>query len=285
MDSIHRILVVDDDTAFCHNIARLLQNRGYPVQTAFNGAAALKQLKQSGGEIKVVLLDIRMPEMDGLETLQRIKSLFPEVQVIILTGCADVDYGVQAIRDGAFDFLVKPCDIDDLTEKVRSACDLEQIRRRPVLWQRTMAGELILSLFVDLYPDDSLQRALEILNSDRSRMAAEMLFVVDRQKRLQGFITREAMIKAAQAAHPHTGMTWDFLSRHPEYLPSATVSQIMVHDIFFTRKETPLAELAVTMMQKRFRSMPVVEQDKIIGIVRLRDILRYLDMDAYESFK
>ena len=208
--------------------------------------------------------------------------VFPQIEVIILTGYADVDSGVQAIRDGAFDFLVKPCDIDDLVERVRSACDLERIRRQPILWPRTSAGELILTFFIDLYPDNTLWRAVEILTSDRSRMATETLFVVDRQSRLLGYIDREALLKSAQEVNPQTEMTWDILSRRPDYLPDGTVSQIMIPDVISARPETPLTELAESMMQGRFRSIPVVDGERVVGIVRLRDVLRYRQVDDHE---
>ena len=283
--SRHRILAVDDDEALCRGTAKLLHARGYQVDIALSGREALDCLDRNADDIDVVVLDIRMPGMDGLETLRRIKSRFPQIEVIILTGYADVDYGMQAIRDGAFDFLVKPCDIDDLVERVRSACDLERIRRQPILWQRTCAGELILTFFIDLYPDDTLRRAVEILTSDRSKMATEILFVVDRQSRLLGYIDREALLKSAQAVNPQTEMTWDILSRRPDYLPTGTVAQIMIPDVISARPETPLAELAESMMQGRFRSIPVTDGERVVGIVRLRDVLRYLDVDAYEQYK
>jgi two-component system, NtrC family, response regulator HydG len=275
MVHVHHLLVVDDDVTFAGNTARLMQARGYAVTTAHEGHAALNRMAQSDAPVEVVLLDIRMPGMNGLEILRRIKSNW-DVPVIILTGHADVEYGVEAIREGAFDFLTKPCPFEDLAETVRSACELKHIRQRPLLWPRSTAGELLLYSFLKLYPEDPLARAVEIFNSDQIKMAAETLFVVDRQDRLKGLVTRKALLAAAQAQRPDLEMTWLQLARHPEWLPSITIGRLMVPEVMWTPPEQTLKELAQIMLSKQIRSIPVVDQARMVGIVRLRDLLRYL---------
>ena len=126
-----RILLVDDEETFVLNLARILTNRGFSVTTAGNGIEALECVAARAA-FDVVVLDIKMPGLDGIETLRRIKALAPELQVIMLTGHASLDSGIQAIREGAFDYLLKPCDTEELTDKIRTASELERIRRRPV---------------------------------------------------------------------------------------------------------------------------------------------------------
>ena len=274
----NHILVVDDDETLAANIARLMQARGFEVSTAHDGRAALERMRQAARPVEAVLLDIRMPGMGGLEALRRITSDF-DVPVIILSGHADVDEGIEAIREGAFDFLIKPCPLEDLAEKVRNACDLGRIRRKPVLWPRATAGELLLYSFIKLYPEDPLSRAVEILTSDQVKMAAETLFVSDRADRLKGLITRKALLAAAREHHPEVDVTWEEVAVNPGWLPPIDIRRLMVTDVVWAPPEQDLRELARIMMSKRFRSIPVVEGGRMIGIVRLRDVLRYLPLE------
>lgn len=105
-----RVLVVDDDIGVCHVVEQFLVRRGYNVEIATRGEIALLKVQEWRPE--VVLLDIVMPEMDGIEVLRRIKEIDPGVGVIMTTGLQDEDVGRQALRMGAFDFITKPFDLD-----------------------------------------------------------------------------------------------------------------------------------------------------------------------------
>jgi DNA-binding NtrC family response regulator len=118
MDS-ERILLVDDEDDFAQLLSERLESRGLRVDTAGNGLEALEKVKK--GDFDVVVLDMVMPVMDGIETLERLREERPELQIILLTGHATVEKGVQAIKLGAADFLEKPADIDALMEKIRTA--------------------------------------------------------------------------------------------------------------------------------------------------------------------
>jgi two-component system response regulator HydG len=102
-----RVLVVDDDASLRRSLARILGARGFLVSTADGGEAALEQVG-SGEEPDVALIDLKMPGMDGLELLSRIKAKRPEVAVIMMTAFADVDTAIAAVKGGAYHFLTKP---------------------------------------------------------------------------------------------------------------------------------------------------------------------------------
>lgn len=120
-----QILLVDDEERFLSTSKLLLEKRGIDVATATNGPDALKILGERG--IDVVILDVKMPGMDGAAVLRRVKQDHPLVEVIMLTGHASVESAVEGLKLGAYDYLMKPVDIPTLIEKAREA--LEKKRR------------------------------------------------------------------------------------------------------------------------------------------------------------
>ena len=114
-----RIMLVDDEERFLSTTKKLLERKGYEVLTAGGGQKALEIL--NGHEVHVVILDVKMPGMDGVTTLKEIKRLFPLVEVIMLTGHATVESAISGLKSGAFDYLLKPCDLDDLLSKAGEA--------------------------------------------------------------------------------------------------------------------------------------------------------------------
>jgi len=114
-----RVLIVDDEKDFVEIFSLRLEEAGERVSTAYSGRECLKIL--SGKEIDVVILDIRMPGMDGIETLKEIKKKHPLVEVIMLTGHGTTETAVEGMKLGAFDYLIKPADFNDLAEKLEGA--------------------------------------------------------------------------------------------------------------------------------------------------------------------
>jgi DNA-binding NtrC family response regulator len=106
------VMLVDDETGFLLAMHKRLTRRGFSVRLAPSGFQALEMLDQ--GPCDVVILDQKMPDMDGMETLRRIKERHPQVKVIMLTGHGTVDAAVTGLALGAHDYLVKPCDLDTL---------------------------------------------------------------------------------------------------------------------------------------------------------------------------
>jgi len=121
------ILLVDDEVAFANNLLKLMSKRGYDVVVVYNGADAVNMVGEK--EFDVIILDMKMPGMDGIATLKEIKKKAPLVEVVILTGHGSVESGIEGMQLGAFDFLMKPVSIDDLQEKVSEAYQRKLIQR------------------------------------------------------------------------------------------------------------------------------------------------------------
>jgi DNA-binding NtrC family response regulator len=118
--AIANILLVDDEVPFVDTMIKRLSKREMDVTPAYDGPEALAKLKAQTN-IEVVILDVKMPGMDGIETLAEIKKSHPLVEVVMLTGHATVESAIEGMKKGAFDYLMKPCDIDLLVGKVTEA--------------------------------------------------------------------------------------------------------------------------------------------------------------------
>lgn len=116
-----KILLVDDEERSLATIKKILTRRGYNVVTANSGQDSLNMLHDF--DIHVVILDVKMPGMDGMETLRAIKREFPIVEVIMLTGHGTIESAAEGLKAGATDYLVKPVDIDELIKKAEQAFD------------------------------------------------------------------------------------------------------------------------------------------------------------------
>jgi DNA-binding NtrC family response regulator len=114
-----KVLLVDDEEDFRTTLANRLRKRKLEVGEAEGGPEALALMNNQ--IFDVVVLDVRMPGMDGIEVLKRVKESHPLVEVIMLTGHASVESGIEGMRFGAFDYLMKPCDINDLIMKIQDA--------------------------------------------------------------------------------------------------------------------------------------------------------------------
>ncbi|MCX7954459.1 MAG: sigma-54 dependent transcriptional regulator [Bacteroidales bacterium] len=138
------ILVIDDEKSICKSLKEILEYEGYEVETALNGPEGLNIVKSK--EIDLILCDIKMPQMDGIEVLQKVKEEHPQVTVIMITAHGDIDTAVDCIKKGAYDFLQKPLDLNRLLISVKNALDrknlLDETRalRRKIYSKYEMVG-------------------------------------------------------------------------------------------------------------------------------------------------
>lgn len=113
------VMLVDDEVPFVETMTKRLSKRQLLILPAYSGRQALEKLEKNS--VDVVILDVKMPGMDGIETLREIKKIYPLVEVIMLTGHATIETAVEGMRLGAFDYLMKPCEIEELLAKVNEA--------------------------------------------------------------------------------------------------------------------------------------------------------------------
>jgi DNA-binding NtrC family response regulator len=126
------VLLVDDEVPFVETMTKRLTKRNLEIFPAFNGREALDKLK-TYSSIEVVILDVKMPGMDGIETLKEIKIHYPIKEVIMLTGHATVESAIEGMKKGAFDYLMKPCDIDLLVAKTTEAAKKKRIHEEKII--------------------------------------------------------------------------------------------------------------------------------------------------------
>jgi DNA-binding NtrC family response regulator len=118
-DHLEKVLIVDDEEDFVSALAKRLQSHGWDAATAGNGKEALE--KVTAQDFTAIILDLKMPGLDGIETLKRLKVINPDLQIILLTGHGSIRDGVDAMKQGALDFLEKPTDFKELLEKINTA--------------------------------------------------------------------------------------------------------------------------------------------------------------------
>ena len=129
-----RVLLVDDEERFVVSTKKFLTNRNFDVLTAFNGMAALEML--DGNEVHVVVLDVKMPGMDGISVLKEIKTRFPLVEVVMLTGNATFESAVAGIKIGASDYLMKPAEPGELVRKIEEAFEKRKLQEAKLLHEK-----------------------------------------------------------------------------------------------------------------------------------------------------
>ena len=128
-------LLVDDERPFIKTIARRLRQRGFTVDCAFSGMEALNRLEKND-TIDVVVLDVKMPDLGGIKTVKTLKKKHPLVEVVMLTGHATIHSAIEALKFGAFDYLTKPCDLNDLISKAKQAVSRKKEREAKILSAR-----------------------------------------------------------------------------------------------------------------------------------------------------
>jgi len=135
------VLLVDDETEFLSPLVKRLGRRNLNVRTAGSGEEALSVLENF--QTDVVVLDVRMPGMDGLETLREIKKRYPLIEVIMLTGHASIEVAMEGMERGAFDYLMKPMNIDELCYKLQDAFQNKSIQEKKIIDLEAKEGKAV----------------------------------------------------------------------------------------------------------------------------------------------
>ncbi|MGD0975890.1 MAG: sigma-54 dependent transcriptional regulator, partial [Candidatus Korobacteraceae bacterium] len=154
------LLLVDDDTAFRQVMAGELSRLGYEVEAVGTGEEAIRRVVAA--EPEVVLLDLRLPAMGGLETLKAIQAATPATEVIMLTGHGSIDTAIESIRIGAFDYVVKPCPLDELHIRIQRALERRSLRQRANLLERGLTPPDLSNSFIGDSPE--FRRLLNLID-------------------------------------------------------------------------------------------------------------------------
>ncbi len=168
------ILVVDDEFSVRDSLCSWFRKEGYRVGAAENASDALQRLQEEVWDL--VLLDIKMPGMDGLELQKRIRQVNPDIVVIIITAYGSVHTAVQALKDGAFDYVTKPIDPDQLNHLVRNAVEQRNLKTENIRLREKIEG-------LAFGPDLQDGRHLLIVTNDNDFMPAQpnrfLAFAID----------------------------------------------------------------------------------------------------------
>ncbi len=145
------ILLVDDDSAFRHVMAGELRRLGHDVAAAASGEEAIAKAAEL--DPSIILLDLRLPGIDGLETLKNLRTRAPSAEVVMLTGHGTIDTAIESIRAGAFDYVVKPCPLDELQIRIERALERRSLRYRANLLERGLTPPDLAGSFVGDSPE------------------------------------------------------------------------------------------------------------------------------------
>ena len=197
MDGERHILVVDDEAGVRQILQRGLTARGFACQAAEDGLQALDRLERE--TYAVVLTDIRMPRLDGMELLQRIKAAWPHTEVIIITGVFDLRSGIQAIRDGAYDYVTKPFTLEDVTFAVERALHKRALEAQNRHYQENLEEEVELRTLELLESNQRIQQLfVSILKTLANTLEAKDEYTHGHSER----VAARAVQVAAQLALP-----------------------------------------------------------------------------------
>ncbi len=175
-----KILVIDDERSILDNLTFVLELDNYEVITATNGEEGISLFKENMDSIDTVVTDMKMPKMSGLDVLREIKAMMPEMSIIILTGHGDMENAIRTMKEGAYEYLKKPINVDDLTIAINNAIDkknllLENSKIHSALLEQNKylqglhdsAEKILLNLLPKKFPDISdLRFSVEYKTSD-----------------------------------------------------------------------------------------------------------------------
>lgn len=281
------LLLVDDEDAFRRATTQVLERRGFTVAEAANGLAALEMLDRARPDI--VLLDLRMPGLSGIETLQEIRRLHGDLPVIILTGHGDFDAAVASIKLEVVDFLQKPFDVDQLGTHIRR---LLQRGTERSLRERSIA-ELMAppSAYPRLYGDDPVSLALDTLctsffrpaERDRNDGQLRSALVYDRQERFLGLIRFADLLKLVLPPFlensPYTTYFTGMFLAQCKLIGRRNLRDLM-EDPVSVDADAPLMEAVHLMIEHHLVNLPVMKGGTLVGILRERDIILEIARNA-----
>lgn len=157
-----KVLIVDDDRSIRKTLRNILEYEKYEVEESPDGLDCVVKVKQQ--DFDLIILDIKMPKMDGMETLERIQSIKPEIPVIMISGHGTIDTAVEAVKNGAFDFIQKPPDLNRLLITLRNALDKSSLIVEKKTLQKKISGKKTIEIIGN-------SKAIKLVNDTIERVA------------------------------------------------------------------------------------------------------------------
>lgn len=167
----YKILIIDDEPAQVQALAGFLEKKGYDIQSALNGREGLQQIERQ--TIDLVITDFRLPDIDGLEVLKRIRAINPDIDVIMMTAYGSVESAVEAMRAGAVDYLMKPIDLDQLELVLARALEHKQLVSENRLLREQLAERFKFEQIISV--SEAMEVALNIAGRAASSKATVLI--------------------------------------------------------------------------------------------------------------
>lgn len=285
-----KVLMVDDEEQFRATTQKILNRRGFETLLAGSGEEAIDKLDQNPD---VVILDIKMPGIDGHQALREIKKRFADLPVIMLTGHGDLSSAKEALTEGAFDYLAKPCDIDLLSDKIE---DAYHHGKEPKHFEekRVMGVMVPLKEYTTLSWDESIKDAIfELKASFTSKMSTSRIMetghrsilVMDKEEKIQGVLAITDLLEIIMPSYlsapkPSTAdsvqyspMFWKgMFGKEIRQKAEMKVKDVMSPAPLAIDGTASLMEAAYMMLTNNARRLAVVLSGRVIGVIREQDL-------------
>jgi DNA-binding response OmpR family regulator len=290
MGSTKKVLMVDDEEQFRATTKKLLSRRGFETILAGSGEEAIEKLKENPD---VVILDIKMPGMDGHQTLKEIKKRSPDLPVIMLTGHGAMPSAREALVEGAFDYLSKPCDIDILSSKIEEACRHGK-REEPAEEKNVMEVMIPIGEYTTLKGEQTVKEAifslkesfvLKVSTSRIMETGHQSIIVFDDRGKMKGILAIVDLLEGIMPAYlaapkPSTAdsiqyspMFWGgMFTRQVKELGKKKIKDIMSPAPLTIDGDSNLMEAAGMMIENRARRLAVTRSGEIVGVIREQDL-------------
>lgn len=285
-----KVLIVDDEEQFRSTTRKILGRKGFDTILAGSGEEAIDKLKENPD---VVILDIKMPGMDGHQALREIKHHYSDLPVIMLSGHGALPSARESYVEGAFDYLLKPCDIDLLVSKIIEACRHGK-EEEPSEEKRVMDVMIPIGDYNTLTEEDTVGDAIEklkesfppkIATSRIMEMGHRSLLVFDDKGKVSGLLTAIDLLKGIVPVYlkdskvsmadsvRYSPMFWTgMFKREVQNLAKKKIKEIMSPAPLTIEGETNLMEAAYMMVKNNVRRLVVVRLGKVIGVIRDQDL-------------
>ena len=284
-----KVLMVDDEIQFRETTSKILTRRGYLTTVAGTGEEALNILKKDLHD--VVVLDIKMPGMDGHEALAEIKKISPDIQVIMLTGHGHGESAKKSLKHDAFDYLTKPCDIDRLSARINEAYSLGHKEKA----EEKKAIDIMISLddYTIIGPNQSIRDGIEALkksyeglvSTSRIMWTGHRSILVMENKDLVGILSIMDLVQALRPAYlsapkpsmaygmEYSSMFWTGLfTTQAKALAKKRITDVMSPPPLSVDAQTNLMEVANLLYEEDARRLVVRKEGHLVGVLREQEI-------------